>query len=95
MPYPFVKLPTFAEFRAILEAEFHCQYKQLDQVSYEDPQGTKHPIFYFERKVESATYLAAVDIPDTSIVQLTMLRSVCARLRIRLERFGLHLDYTE
>lgn len=92
MPYPFVKLPTFGEFRAVLEEEFDCEYKQLDQMSYEDPQGAKHPIFYIERKVGQEVYLAAVDVRDNDVVQLTLLRSICGRLRIRLERFGLHLE---
>jgi hypothetical protein len=95
MAYPFIKFPTFSEFRQILESEFNCEYKQLDQMSFEDPQGVKHPIYYFERKHESETYLAAIDVPNGAIVQLSLLRSVCARLHIRVERFGLHLDYTE
>lgn len=64
-------------------------------MSFEDLQGAKHPIFYIERHLDGDVYLAAVDVRDNDIVQLTLLRSICGRLRVRLERFGLFLEHSE
>ena len=90
MAYPFVPMPSFAEFRGRLHSEFNAEYKQLDfQIT--DPEGVDHDVFYFERTVRGVSYYAAIELPDETILTPSVLRSVCARLRIPLEKFGFTL----
>jgi hypothetical protein len=88
--YPFVKFPSFREFRKILQDEFACEYKKLDGVLV-DPDGSDHEIFYFQRVVGKKTFLAPVDLTDDTILTPSVLRSICARLRVPVEHFGFTL----
>ena len=90
MAYPFVKFPSFGEFRKILEDEFACEYKQLDGVLV-DPDGNDHDVFYFERTVGKKTLLAPADLSDDTILTPSVLRSICSRLAVPVERFGFTL----
>ena len=87
MAYPFVKFPSFGEFRKILEDEFACEYKKLDGVLV-DPDGNDHEVFYFERVIGKKTLFAPVDMDNDTILTPSVLRSICARLEIPVQRFG-------
>jgi hypothetical protein len=88
--YPFIKYPSFAEFREILEKEFDCKFRQLDGVLV-DPDGNEHEVRYFQRQVSKRLLLCPIDLSDDTILTPSVLRSTCARLKIPVQRFGLVL----
>jgi len=85
--YACLILPSLGEFRAILEKEFDCKYKKLDGVLV-DPDGKEHEVYYFERKIGKKTLFVPADVPDDNVLTPSVLRSLCSRLQISLDRFG-------
>ena len=64
MAYPFVKAPTFAEFKHRLINEFGCEYKTLDAM-LTDNKGHMPEVRYFEREISKEDVRrVAVDFPD-------------------------------
>jgi hypothetical protein len=70
--------------------EFGCEYKKADAV-YEDEQGNKHSVYYFERRVGEHVRTAAAEYPDDEHLTFSVIRSICARLQIDPGAFGLEL----
>ena len=91
MAYPFVKYPSFAEFKKILKEEFSCDYKKLAQATLVDPDGIDHEVFYFERQEGNTILVAAVDLTDDTMLTPSLLRSICSRLHVPVQHFGLTL----
>ena len=90
MPYPMIPWPTFAEFRDRLVSEFQCEYKELPDslaLATNDPE----PVWYFERAVGDIPRRYAVFIADDEPVPPSVIRSICARLKVDPSAFGLHL----
>lgn len=90
MAYPFVPLLTLSEFAKKLHSEFDCELKQTDEPLTRDG-GRSVPIRYFERKTAEGTFQVVVDLNDNDLVQFSVLRSLCAQLRVPVEAFGLDL----
>lgn len=92
MAYPFAPCPTFAQFKARLEAEFHCQYKTLERC-LRDPHGNTHSVHYFEREASPEDVRhAVVEINrEDIIVVYSVIRSICSKLGIDHSVFGLTL----
>lgn len=90
MAYPFVRYPSFREFKEILQKEFDCHYEKLDGVLV-DPNNVQHEVSYFRRVLGKKTLLAPVDLSDDTMLTPSVLRSICTRLKVPLERFGLLL----
>ena len=89
MPYPFFPLPTFAEFRKIVEEKFDCEYKSLPiDVGEESPE-----IFhYLERKVNGEMIQCVIFLKDDEVMLPSVIRSTCARLGIDPRDLGIGLD---
>lgn len=91
MAYPFAPLLTLSEFAKRLHDEFDCELKESEEALTRDG-GRSAPIRYFERKTDEGTLQAVIDqLNDDDMVQFSVLRSLCARLRIPVEPFGLDL----
>ena len=90
MAYPFAQLLTLPDFAERLRAEFDCELKETEEPLVREG-GRSIPIRYFERTTEEGTFQAVVDLNDDDMVQFTVLRSLCAQLRIPVEAFGLEL----
>ena len=91
MAYPFAPLLTLAQFAKRLHDEFDCELKETEEELTRDG-GRSVPIRYFERKTDEGTLQAVIDhLNDDDLVQFSVLRSLCARLRIPVEPFGLDL----
>jgi hypothetical protein len=85
-----VQMPTFAEFRARLAAEFQCSWEAAPSelsVDDEPPQTVN----YFKRVVNGVTLTYSIFIGDTDRMTPTVLRSACSQLQIDPARFGLTL----
>jgi hypothetical protein len=81
MAYPFAQAPTFAELRDRLKAEFNTDLKT-------DHDGVQ----YFERNIDSQilTYpITDYDVGDR--VALWVVRSICRRLNVHPNAFGMNL----
>ncbi len=91
MAYPFVKFPTFQEFVNQLCGEFQCELKTMDGELI-GPDGEQHSVHYLERTVDGKTVRCAfhMDDPEARVMQ-SQLRSICARLAVPVESFGLVL----
>ena len=90
MSYPFAQLLTLADFAERLRVEFDCELKETEEPLVREG-GRSIPIRYFERTTDEWTFQAVVDLNDDDMVQFTVLRSLCAQLRIPVEAFGLEL----
>jgi hypothetical protein len=92
LPYPFAQLPTFAEFRVILEQEFGCEFKQEFQIINEV--NDSYPVTYFERDMGGRVldYVVVFPADINERMSLGLLRSIIQRLEIDPKRFGLTLD---
>lgn len=90
MAYPMIQFPTFAEFKDRLTSEFGCEYKQLPH-SLAVGDGEPQPINYFERVVGGETRRYVVFIPDDERLVPSVIRSICAALRLNPADFGLNL----
>ncbi|MHB8485493.1 MAG: hypothetical protein ACYDCM_07165 [Candidatus Acidiferrales bacterium] len=91
MAYPFARMPTYAELKGRLQKEFGCKYAKAEG-TLTDPQGNKHDVYYFERVVGDKTLRAnAPDLKDDERVLWSVIRSLCARLKIDPAPFGLTL----
>ncbi len=95
MPYPHSQRPTFPELRSILEDEYGCEFKTYFNIINE--LNVSYPVTYFEREMaeETLTYVVVFPEDEDERIELSFLRSICARLRIDPGRFGLTLDYLE
>ena len=85
MAYPFIPLPKFIDFKKQLEKGFNCQFRV-------DNDGTPFPIQFFERMVDGRKIKCAVNFEnEQEVLRPSVLRSICARLKIDPKHFGLHL----
>lgn len=85
MAYPFTPLPKFTDFKKQLKKDFDCQF-QIDN------DGTPFPIQFFERIVDGKKIKCAVNFKnENGVLTPSVLRSICARLKIDSKHFGLHL----
>ena len=82
MPYPFMPMPTFAEFRRTLETKAQCQSRALPKVGLRDEQGNRYPIKYLERQVDGKRVQCVVAVEDDDVLAPTMMRNICRRLGI-------------
>ena len=92
MVYPFAKALTYAELKDRLNKEFGCKLVQVS-AKLKDSHGKEHAVFYFERTVSDQTTVrvAAPDLKDDDRVLFSVIRSLCNRLKVPLEPFGLTL----
>jgi hypothetical protein len=92
MAYPFVQLPTFGEFIGRLTSnEYKCSF-ETDTFPMTDGDGDTHSIHYLKREVDGETIKCVIEIEDfDQRLSFTLLRSVCARLKINVKDFGLTL----
>jgi hypothetical protein len=89
--YPFAPAPKYAALKERLQKEFGCKLLKVEE-KIKDLQGVEHDVYYFERKHKGKTYRAvAPDLPDDTFVLYSVVRSLCARLRIDPANFGLTL----
>ena len=81
MAYPFTSLPSFGEFREILQTRFQCAYKSLENTRY------------LEREIGDQIIQCVVDLDDSKILLPSMIRNICRRLSIKPEDLdiGFHL----
>ncbi|TMA72130.1 MAG: hypothetical protein E6J67_20905 [Deltaproteobacteria bacterium] len=90
MPYPMVQMPTWSDFQARLTGEFKCTFG-----TQKFPAGTTPlpSVPFVARVVNGTTYRCVFDMPAASNtrVALSVLRSICAKLRIDPAAFGLVL----
>lgn len=93
MAYPLAPALSYADFKVRLEKEFDCKLVKLDGKLI-DPQGAGHTVHYFERKIGTKVLRsAAPDLSDDTILLFSVMRSVCAKLDIPAEAFGLDLGW--
>ena len=90
MPYPMIQWPRFLEFRERLVAELDCEWKTLPD-SLAIGKGEPEPVNYLERIVDGQTRRYAVFIPDNERIPPSVIRSICAQLKVDPAAFGLHL----
>ncbi len=90
MAYPFAQLLTLADFAERLRREFNCEMKETDEPLSREG-GRSVPIRYFERVTDEGTFQAAIDLNEQDMVQFSVLRSLCAQLRVPVEAFDLEL----
>lgn len=92
MAYPFAPAVSFAELKARLQREFACRYLRLDGRLI-DPDGKERPVYYFERDLGDGNTARATapDLADDDRVLFSVIRSLCARLKIDPDAFGLNL----
>jgi hypothetical protein len=92
MTYPFVQLPTFAEFIGRLTSkEFGCSFETVDN-PMTDGYGECHSIHFLRRLIDGEERTYAIYIEDFGErISFSLLRSVCARLSIDSSAFGLTL----
>jgi L-2-hydroxyglutarate oxidase LhgO len=91
LAYPFTQFPKFGEFIQIAGDEFQCSLKDLAYPVIPEG-GAPLSIHYLERLFEGKTLTYVIDIQDfESRMTPTLLRSICTRLKIPLERFNLDL----
>ena len=89
--YPFTPTCKYAALKERLEKEFGCKLLKV-KGKIRDLQGVEHDVYYFERKHQGKTYReVAPDLPDEEFVLYSVIRSLCARLRIEPSKFGLDL----
>jgi hypothetical protein len=89
--YPFAKAPTYAELKDRLQREFGCKLLSASS-KLTDPNGKEHTVYYFERTFEGKTLrVVAPDLRDEDRVLYSVTRSLCNRLKVPLEAFGLPL----
>ncbi len=88
MAYPFVPMPTFADFCARLKDEFGCEMGTL----VENVNGENVEILYAMREVSGKRlYCELKRHPEDRALAHSELRSVCARLQIDAAKFGFTL----
>lgn len=91
MPYPFAPSLTYGEFKARLGSEFGCTFEKLEG-RIVDQDGDEHDVYYFSRDVSGEIFTAsAPDLSNDTMLLFSVIRSICARLRIPPESFGLDL----
>ena len=92
MAYPFAPALTLAEFIQRASTEFAAQVitPVIDLIG---PRGSVK-VRYLMRKVDGETLVAAIpsDIADTTMLVPTVIRSLCAQLKIPLVPFGFTLN---
>lgn len=92
MAYPFIKFPTFGEFRDRAVKEYGCQYRRINDAKLVDQSGNAHDLFEFVREVEGKKlFVSPQNLTDETVLTPSVLRSLCARLRIPVEDFGMTL----
>ena len=85
MPYPFVRWPTFGELRQKLIDDFQCRYTEVSGSVNGRVYGT------LERTVDGKTMRYAVPYSDGQRLAPSVVRSICAHLRVDGSAFGLTL----
>jgi hypothetical protein len=86
VPYPFIYFPTWREVIDRLEKEHQITFHQT---------GVGKGVFvqYFEHKTGKETYRHVVSFSDENERLLpSVMRSLCANLRLSPKFFGLELD---
>ena len=87
MAYPMARCPTFKEVRQRLEAEFDCRYVVDEEVRLNGVFLTN-----IERDVDGVTLRCAFTYDDNERLPPSEVRSICARLRISVSAFNMHLN---
>ena len=90
MAYPFVRALTFDEFAQELATNFGCVLREsrgvLSRANGEPPERVR----YFERQYNGKVLQCAV-VPSGDRLTPSVVRSICARLAIDPDFFGLTL----
>ena len=92
MAYPFTRLPSLAEFSQALKKKFSCEYKTLRGGGLEDDEGNLHQVKYFEREVDGQTIQCVVVLEDDAILLPSIVRSICARLKLDVKELDIGFD---
>ena len=87
--YPMMQAPLFADFKQRLINEYDCSYKVNQEVTNGD--GDPVSIYYFERVIDGQVFTRTVDFADDDRVASWNIRSICTKLRIPPQDFGLVL----
>jgi len=92
MAYPFEQSPTLAEFRKKLETDFKCEFTTEKRII--DDGAATLEIPHIKRVVdgETLTYVFRIT-DDQERIALSVVASICRRLRIHPGAFGLTLDW--
>ena len=91
MAYPFFQMPTLDEFISRVCKEFQVEQKET-KTSLKGPRGTEK-IKYLFRNVEGNAKIAVVpNIPGSTRLIPSKLRSMCDALNIPRAKFGFKLD---
>jgi hypothetical protein len=89
--YPFAPLLTLEQLTERLTTEFGCTLTQT-KGNLTKEGGSSLPIVYFERQTDQGTLRAVVHVPQhDALIQFSVMRSICAQLRIDPAAFGLEL----
>lgn len=86
MPYPMMEWPRFGNFRRQLETEFGCRYIDDGKVTVNGDRVAR-----LERDIDGETRRYAVYYSDEERLAPTVVRSICAHLRVDPTKFGLTL----
>ncbi len=91
MAYPFAPFPTFGTVKRRLAA-LGCEFKDLDS-KVKNPEGDDIQFCYFERTDNDKLLLAECPrYSDDEPVTFTLVRSICARLKIKPRELDIGLD---
>lgn len=86
MPYPMTPLPTLADF--VDKAKKHgIKLRETESVTT----GPRGPVKFRYLYKEPSMIAILPDIKDDDVLTPVVLRSICRKLEIPVEDFGLHL----
>lgn len=88
--YPFAPLLTLEQFADKLTHEFGCTFNRSGP-DLKREGGESLPIVYIERVVEGIRLHAVIHVRNGDFVQFSVMRSVCAQLKVDPAAFGLNL----
>jgi hypothetical protein len=89
--YPFIYHPTWREVIDRLKNECQITFHTTGKV--QSPKGEIAPVQYFEHKTKEGVFRHVVVFTDENERLLpSMIRSLCANLRISPKLFGMELD---
>ena len=94
MAYPFVQLPTFEQFiNKVTAKPFECTFETVEAPMMIDGDDNDCvSINFFKRIVDGEAFTYAIFIDDFEArMAPSVVRSICARLHIPTEVFGLTL----
>jgi hypothetical protein len=91
LAYPFTRFPTLKEFVDRVTRDYDC----VERTASAPVKGAKglHPIRYLDRNLPNGHKKAVLpDVPDNKRLNRQVLESLCKRLDLPLDHFGLPLD---